>query len=532
MPAPTLTSETSSTWSDNVNTDEVTGTLTWNSGDRILVIGMTEDQGFTLAVPTATGLTFSALGTAITVSSSCWLHAWTATAGSSGSGAVTVARSVGTGIAMRGAYAFAFGGCTGFVRTNKGGGSGTVNSTEVVNVTRTQANSFMVGWAGDWSASGTSGIGWTPAGQTQLIAQTNTGATAVVARWGDQGATGAADYGTTGLPGTAFTVAAVEVLGTVGGTSFTRTVDDSSGLVDTRALAQAASPADVAGLTDSAATATAFARSSTDGAGSTDATTALLGRVLTDGAGLTDGTSVTLFALIARTVDDNLDLTDTGDPIAVDVAEAVTDPAGLTDSTDVQLTPSGTSFTRTVDDAAGLVDAAAVASAFARTLTDGAGPTGAVTVVATFARTQTDSAGLTDSTAVQLAGAGSRTADDSAGLSDSLAVASTQTQAETAGLTETVAVVLAAARSATDSAGLADTAAAALSRSVAVTDSAGLTDSVTAQLNAVAAYTRTINDSAGLTSTHRCVRTTRRPNSGITVRPNSGVTPRYALVSD
>jgi hypothetical protein len=207
--APTLTSSTGSDYTDNAAVSEVTGTLTWNDGDRILVVAMTEDQSFTLNVPTATGLTFSALGSAITVSNSCWLHAWSAIAAGSGSSAVTATRSGGTGVAMRGIYAFAYGGCTGFTRTNKTG----VNSTEVVSVTRGQANSAVVGWAGDWSASGTSGIGWTPSGQTQLIAQTNTGATAVVAHWGDQGATGTADYGTTGLPGTAFTVAAVEVLG-------------------------------------------------------------------------------------------------------------------------------------------------------------------------------------------------------------------------------------------------------------------------------------------------------------------------------
>jgi hypothetical protein len=210
--APTLTSSTSSDYTDNAAVSEVTGTLTWNSGDRILVVAMTEDQSFTLNTPTATGLTFSALGSAVTPSNSCWLHAWEATAAGSGSSAVTATRSGGTGVAMRGIYAFAYGGSTGFARTNKAG----VNATETVSVTRTGANSAIVFWSGDWSASGTGGIGWTPAGQTQLIAQTNTGATAVVGRWGDQGATGTTAYGTTGLAGTAFTVSAVEVLGSAG----------------------------------------------------------------------------------------------------------------------------------------------------------------------------------------------------------------------------------------------------------------------------------------------------------------------------
>jgi hypothetical protein len=215
VPAPTLTSSASSDWTDNAAIDEVTGTLTWGTGDQVLVIGFTEDQAFTLATPTATGLTFAPLGSALVPANSCWLHAWSATAASPSSGAVTAARSGTTTVAMRGIYAFAYGGCTGFARTNKAG----VTSTQTVSVTRTQANSFVVAWSGDWSGGGIGGIGWTPAGQTQLVAQNNVGhATAFAASWGDQGAAGTTSYGTTGLAGTAFTVAAVEVLGTVGAT--------------------------------------------------------------------------------------------------------------------------------------------------------------------------------------------------------------------------------------------------------------------------------------------------------------------------
>lgn len=218
MPAPTLTSQTGSTWSDQVNTSEGTGTLSWNSGDRILVVGFTEDQTTTLSTPTATGLTFAALGAAITTGSSCWAHAWEATAGSSGSSAVTATIATGAGTAMRGIHAFAFGGCTGFVRTNGAG----IDSTETVSVTRTQANSFMAFASADWSASGIGGLGWTPAGQTQLQAANTAGATAFAAYWGDQGATGTTNYGTTGLAGTAFSKFAVEVLGTVATASLGR----------------------------------------------------------------------------------------------------------------------------------------------------------------------------------------------------------------------------------------------------------------------------------------------------------------------
>ena len=212
MSAPTLTSQTGSTWTDQVNTDEVTGTLTWNSGDRILVVGFTEDQSLTLGTPTATGLTFGDLGTPITTANSCWMHAWQATAGSSGSGAVTGPRATGTGTGMRGIEAYAYGNCTGFTRTDGAG----ANSTQTVSVTRGQANSGMVFASADWSAGGTGGLAWTPAGQTQDQAAHNaSGATAFAAHWGDQGSTGTTSYGTSGLAGTVFNKFAVEVLGTV-----------------------------------------------------------------------------------------------------------------------------------------------------------------------------------------------------------------------------------------------------------------------------------------------------------------------------
>jgi hypothetical protein len=212
VPAPTLTSQTGSTWGDTVNTSEVTGTLSWNSGDRILVVGFTEDQTTTLGTPTATGLTFAALGTAITTSSSCWAHAWQATAAGTSSSAVTATIASGAGTAMRGIHALAFGGCTGFARTN----GAAINSVQTVSVTRTQANSMIVVLSADWSSSGIGGLGWTPAGQTQLQAVDTAGATGFAAHWPDQGATGTTSYGTTGLAGTTFSKFAVEVLGTVG----------------------------------------------------------------------------------------------------------------------------------------------------------------------------------------------------------------------------------------------------------------------------------------------------------------------------
>jgi hypothetical protein len=214
--APTLTSQIGSTWNDLALPPETTGTLTWNAADRVLIIGVTEDSSISLATPTATGLTLAALGTAQATGSSCWLHMWEATAASGGSSAVSAAAVGGASTSMRALQAFAFGNCTGFVRTS----GATLTGTQAVSVTRTQANSFVAFASGDWSASGTAGLAWTPAGQTQLQAATTANAALFCAYWGDQGSTGTTSYGTTGLAGTKFTLAAVEILGSVGGATF------------------------------------------------------------------------------------------------------------------------------------------------------------------------------------------------------------------------------------------------------------------------------------------------------------------------
>lgn len=209
MPAPTLTSQTSSTWTDTVATSEVSGTLTWGSGDRILVLAITEDTGSTLNTPTATGLTFSALGSALAVSSNCWAHAWQATAASASSGAVTAAAGQ-VNSAMRGIWCSAWGGCTGFVRTNAQG-----TATKTVSVTRTQDSSAVAYIGGDWNAVGATSPGWVPAGFTQIQAVAHANVSAFAAWWGDQGAAGSTAYGPSGLTGTRkFTHIGVEVLGT------------------------------------------------------------------------------------------------------------------------------------------------------------------------------------------------------------------------------------------------------------------------------------------------------------------------------
>lgn len=213
MAAPTLTSQSSSTWTDTAIGADVTGTVTWNSGDRVLVLAITEDTANTQQLPTATGLTFTALGSALAVSSNCWAHAWQATAGSGSSGTVS-SNAADASSAMRGIWASAWGGCTGFVRTNAQG-----TATDTLSLTRTQDNSAIAFIAGDWNAIGATSPGWVPAGFTQIQALAHTNVSAFAAWWGDQGATGTTAYGPDGLTGTRkWTQIGVEVLGTVSST--------------------------------------------------------------------------------------------------------------------------------------------------------------------------------------------------------------------------------------------------------------------------------------------------------------------------
>lgn len=466
MAAPTLTSHAGSDWTDNAAVSEVTGALTWNAGDRILVVGFTEDQSFTLATPTATGLTFTALGSPVTLSNSCWLHAWQATAASAGSGAVTAARAGSTGVAMRGIWAFAFGNCGGFTRTN----GTTVNATQTVSVTRAGANSAAVFWSGDWSGSAAT-VGWTPAGQTQLVAQLNSGhAAAFVARWGDQGAAGTTSYGTTGSAGSAFTKSAVEVLGAAGGgTAHTRSVDDRAGGADTATptlpgsagTAHTRTVADPAGLADAG------------GPARTDVTDSP-----TDSAGLADTSSRAVG--YARSLADPVGLADTA-ATAPNFARSVADPAGMVDAAGGQLTPVGQAHTRTADDPAGLLDTAttagvaqravtdpagtqdgtqqSTASAGARQAGDTAGLTDTVTAASTTARTVTDLLALTDSAAADRAGAGSHSLTDTTGLTDMMSPAAVAGRAvdQVVGLSDTATAVLLAGHTRTDTAGLSDT---------------------------------------------------------------------------
>lgn len=75
-----------------------TGSVAWQAGDRVIFVGGIEEDGGSifLNTPTASGLTFGSIATPDQTASRCWGGAWSATAASNGSGAVSATIAGGT----------------------------------------------------------------------------------------------------------------------------------------------------------------------------------------------------------------------------------------------------------------------------------------------------------------------------------------------------------------------------------------------------------------------------------------------------
>lgn len=276
---------------------------------------------------------------------------------------------------------------------------------------------------------------------------------------------------------------------TPGGSNFTSTQDDSTGLSDStvRATSFALTFTDSAGLADSATLAAAFVSTQTDSAGLSDSATSVFtfSSTITDNAGFTDAT--TRIASFTVTATDSAGLTDSATP-ATAFAAIQTDSAGLTDTPTVVA-----AFGVTSTDSAGLSDSQAQAWTYASTFTDNSGLADAAGVASTL--TLTDSAGLTDS--AQSTVIFTQTNTDSAGLTDSNSrvTAFALTVTDSAGLTDAATTAATFASSLTDGAGLADSAAPATGFTLTTTDNAGPTDSTTR----TTAFASVLTDNGGLT---------------------------------
>lgn len=214
---PTLSNFQTSTWSDLSSGSEVTPTLTWSSGDLIIVVGGTESGSWTINTPTATGLSFSLVTSVGTGDgSNTTAYMWSATAGSGGSSAIT-STVVEGGSAARGIAAYAYSGSGGL------GNTGTIvgSSSKTINLTRGTANSAVVAVLNDWQAVSDTTVNTSPAGGTVRVAQESPAhATFFSADWGDQGSTGTTSYGITDHTGTVDMAGIVlEVEGLAGGST-------------------------------------------------------------------------------------------------------------------------------------------------------------------------------------------------------------------------------------------------------------------------------------------------------------------------
>jgi len=210
---PTLVDYQQSTWADTTSASEVTPSISWQTGDIILVVGATEDSGVTFNTPTATGLTFSLL-TSTGGASNTATYMWSATAGSNGSGAVTATHNGGASYA-KGISAFVFRGSDGL------GTAQTITGTtaKTISLTRAQANSHAVCVPADWNQVGDASIDPTPGTNAaeRVEAQVSGRADFILYSWGDQGATGTTSYGVTNHTGTVdMSGIVVEITGTAG----------------------------------------------------------------------------------------------------------------------------------------------------------------------------------------------------------------------------------------------------------------------------------------------------------------------------
>lgn len=214
MAAPTLSDYRQSTWTDTPfsGTSEATAAITFAAGDLVVVVGCTEDNGSTLATPTATGLLFSSV-TSTNTGSNCKAYLWTATAAGSGTSVVSSVLG-GGGSPAAGLSAFVFTGSDGIGTPVTFAGSSALTQ----NLTRAQANSHVVLVMGDWAEVGDVTITVTPTGTSRVAVDVSSRACFYVNSYGDQGSTGTTAYGISSFTGTPkFAGVLVEVKGTAGG---------------------------------------------------------------------------------------------------------------------------------------------------------------------------------------------------------------------------------------------------------------------------------------------------------------------------
>ena len=202
---PQLVDYQETTWAGNGA--KSTPSISWQAGDRIVVLGIASSEFGDLPDPTATGLTFAA-DTPINQTGSCWVNTWTATAGANGSGAINSAGETGSGAWGMGVWVWR--GSDGFGERAIG-----VGTTKTIPLSRRQNGSAVIAGLGDFGAGATAGAAFTPTVGHEREVQATAQYGAYVADWIDQGAAGTTSYGITGTASTSdHAKVAYEILGT------------------------------------------------------------------------------------------------------------------------------------------------------------------------------------------------------------------------------------------------------------------------------------------------------------------------------
>lgn len=212
---PTFVASYESAW-PNTTTPKTTS-VTVDSGDQLAVFGVTYDTAITLSAPTGGALTY-ALVDSLVLTSRCSVYVWTATASSSQTFTMSVARNASLG--MFGFNCLRYSGSDGF------GVHGTANASgngPNLNLTPSD-NSALAVAVGDWNAvDGASRVwrtvnGLTPTsgnGMERTYMRSASNYTVYVGYWSDAGAAGSKTVGLS-APNQQWTIVGLEVLGSAG----------------------------------------------------------------------------------------------------------------------------------------------------------------------------------------------------------------------------------------------------------------------------------------------------------------------------
>lgn len=196
---------------DTSATNNITG-VAWSTGDTVLVLAMTDDQGHTFSTPTNANLTFNSLsGLPTTTANSCKGYAWSATAANSQSAQTITCTLSNSGGAVAVCYVI-----TAATTTGLGTPAVATDTAKTNSLTRVSNNSAVAWITGDWSASTDVTVDPSPAGGTQRVAGVSSGnATFFAYDWPDEGAAGTTSYGVANASGTGLlTKIALEIKGT------------------------------------------------------------------------------------------------------------------------------------------------------------------------------------------------------------------------------------------------------------------------------------------------------------------------------